>query len=136
MSGPTFSTLWICHILFRSCLSSPWETKKAVCQARMLSGRYRIEHLTKHWNIAHSDGNCCLQDCRRSDLVHSGSLENMLNLCPSLASARLQFCDFADSYFVLYPELSDMIRTCLSENPTQFWLDASVMPSVISASQI
>ena len=61
---------------------------------------------------------------------------DMLNVCPSLAPARLKFFIFAKSYLKIHPEISDLVETCLMESPIQFWLDASVIPSVISASQI
>ena len=38
-----------CHPIFRSCGSSPWEVEKGTSQARLLSGRYRVEALSGHW---------------------------------------------------------------------------------------
>ena len=44
-----FLGLTTCHPMFRLCCSSPREVKKASCQARLLSGRYRVEALSGHW---------------------------------------------------------------------------------------
>ena len=35
-----------CHPIFTTCGSSPWEVEKATTQARLLSGRYRMEALS------------------------------------------------------------------------------------------
>ena len=44
-----FMGLSTCHPLFRLCGSSQWEVEKAVSQARLLSGRYRVEAISCHW---------------------------------------------------------------------------------------
>ena len=52
-----------CHPLFTTCGSSPWEVEKATVQARLVSGRYRLEGLTGHWVSWNREGMCSLPDC-------------------------------------------------------------------------
>ena len=58
-----FLGLTRCHPLFRSFGSSPREVEKATTQARLMSGRYRLEALTKHWVPWNRTGLCALPDC-------------------------------------------------------------------------
>ena len=58
-----FLGLTKCHPLFRSCRSSPWELEKATTQARILSGRFRVEALTGHWVPWNREGMCSLPEC-------------------------------------------------------------------------
>ena len=44
-----FMGLSTCHPLFRLCGSSQCEVEKTVSQARLLSGRYRVEAISCHW---------------------------------------------------------------------------------------
>ena len=57
---PAYMSLSQTHALFTSCGSSPYEILKAVVQARYLSGRVRVESLTKHWDKTNKDGQGCL----------------------------------------------------------------------------
>ena len=52
-----------CHPIYSTCGSSPWEVEKATTQARMLSGRYRVEALTGHWVACNREGLCSLPAC-------------------------------------------------------------------------
>ena len=67
-----------CHPLFRSCGASPWEAEKATSQARLLSGRYRVESLTGHWVPGNREGLCTLPDCWGTSAAHKGSVECLL----------------------------------------------------------
>ena len=58
-----FLGLTKCHPLFSSCRSSPWELEKATTQARILSGRFRVEALTGHWVPWNREGMCSLPEC-------------------------------------------------------------------------
>ena len=49
---PAYMSLSQTHPLFTSCGSSPYKISKA----RYLSGRARVESLTKHWDKANKDG--------------------------------------------------------------------------------
>ena len=56
-----FLGLTKCHPLFRSCGASPWEAEKATTQARLLSGRYRVDTLSGHWIPWNREGSVLYQ---------------------------------------------------------------------------
>ena len=64
-----FMSLTRCHPMITSCASSPWEVEKATSQSWLISGRYRVESLTGHWNPGNREGLCTLPLC----LATSGS---------------------------------------------------------------
>ena len=63
---------------------NPYEIGKAVISARMLSGRYRTDYLSRHWSNRNPSGYCTLPGC----VEQIGSLEHLLLYCPALADAR------------------------------------------------
>ena len=77
-----------CHPIFWTCGSSPWEVDKATTQARLLSGRYRLESLTSHWVPWNREGMCSLPDCWKTAVAHEGTVQSFLLDCPSLSSTR------------------------------------------------
>ena len=60
------------HPLFEAA-NSPFEVRKAVVTARMLSGRYRTDRLARHWSKTNPSGLCLLPDCDGDSI---GSLEH------------------------------------------------------------
>ena len=74
---------------------------------------------------------CSLNMCQGSN-SHEGNIESFSLKCKSLEKARDDFRVFLDSYLVIHYELSDLINNCILSNPVQFYLDASVVPAVIS----
>ena len=126
------------HPIFSTCGTSAYKISKAVVQARYLSGRARIESLTKHWDTSNKEGLCLL--CKDTDAVPS-SLEHLLlgGGCPALSSARLSMMSFFNSYLVTHPYLFPILRDCWTSDDkilsTQFLLDCSVIPAVINACQ-
>ena len=123
-----------CHPLFRSCGASPWEVEKATSQARLLSGRYRVESLTGHWVPANREGLCNLPSCLGTAAAHRGSVECFLLSCPSLSVTREALLQYTLSYLQDNPLLL-LVEQCLSLAPAQFWLDCSTMPAIIMATQ-
>ena len=131
-----FLGLTRCHPLFRTCSSSPWEVEKATTQARLLSGRFRVEALTGHWVPWNKEGMCVLPDCWNTDEAHTGTVESFLLSCPSLSSPRDAMYDQAMSYISnKYPHLLSLVLECLEADPVQFLLDSSTMAPVITAHQ-
>ena len=86
---PAFMSLSTTHPIFTTCGGSPYQVVRATVQARFLSGRARVESLTRHWDNTNREGYCLLfRDlnpvlCTMEDLILSGG-------CPSLAEARCQ----------------------------------------------
>ena len=134
---PKFMSLSTTHPLFTTCGSSPYETKKAVIQARYLSGRARVESLTKHWDMSNKEGICPL-----CSLVYPtvGTIEHFLlsGGCPALVEARLSMLAFINAYLVPRPYLLPLFQALWEVEDSltmQFILDCSVIPSVIKKSQ-
>ena len=130
-----FLGLTKCHPLYRSCRSSPWELEKATTQARLLSGRFRVEALTGHWVPWNREGLCSLPNCWRTDHSHKGTVECFLLSCASLANTRAELGAFLSSFLKVNPGLANLVRQCLAISAVQFWLDCSTMAPVISAVQ-
>ena len=130
-----FLGLTKCHPLFRSCGASPWEAEKATTQARLLSGRYRVDTLSGHWIPWNREGLCTLPGCWGTPESHKGTLEAFLISCPSLATTRAGLEDYMSSFLKANPSLVNLVRQCLAISAVQFWLDCSTMPPVISAVQ-
>ena len=84
--NPNYMSLTKPHPLWLSCGSNPFEVNKAVVQARMLSGRYPTDQLSRHWNQQNRAGYCLLQGCSGKA---EGSLEHIILHCPALLSTRL-----------------------------------------------
>ena len=123
------------HPLFTSCGRSPWEVDKATTQARLLSGRYRLEAVSGHWTPWNREGLCVLPDCWATDHSHKGTVENFLLSCPSLSPTRQYLENYRQYFFQAKPHLFQLVQECLDTDPVQFWLDASTMAPVISATQ-
>ena len=131
-----FLSLTRCHPLFRSCRSSPWEVEKATTQARLLSGRYRLESLTGHWVPWNRDGLCTLPECWGTPASHKGTVQTFLLSCPSLSPTRLALAECTKKFLEAIPEVVPLVNVCLALDPAQFWLDCSTMSPVISAVQV
>ena len=134
--NPNFMSLSRTHPIFLTCGSSPYELSKAVIQARALSGRARVESLTKHWD-KNNDGICSL--CRNIRPTE-GTIEHLLLLggCPALVEARLSMISMIQSYLVPRPYLLPIFRSHFGNDDLttmQFLLDCSVLPDIISISQ-
>ena len=127
--------LKMCHPIFTSCGSSPWEVEKATSQARLISGRYRVEALTGHWTPSNRNGLCRLPDCWGTEASHKGTVEAMLMSCPSLSSDRADLMQFCWTFLSRSPKLTSLVKSCIDIDPVQFWLDCSTMAPVISARQ-
>ena len=84
MSLTSTSPIWT------SCRSLEFEVKKAVVQARMLSGRYRTCWLRRHWSD-HETGMCRVPGCTGDapgTLLHLATGQ-----CPGLAEATAAAVD-------------------------------------------
>ena len=132
-----FMSLTVTHPVFSSCGSSPYEVAKAKIQARCLSGRARIEALTRHWDPANKNGNCVLCVDEKPSL---GSLEHFLlsGGCPALADARLSMIEMMQAFLVPRQHLFPIFKEYWSQDndmKMQFLLDCSNLPLVIGLAQ-
>ena len=128
----SFLSLQFPHPLWSSCGANPFEVSKAVVQARMLSGRYRSDHLARHWT-SNKMGHCQLPQCIGKNAP--GTLEHILVSCPSLSECRQKMS-------ALWTTLCQENQTCArilnivastksEEALTQFLLDCSTVTCVI-----
>ena len=122
--------------LYTTCVSSPWEVEKAVTQARLLSGRYRLEALSGHWTPGNREGLCTLPECWGTSASHRGDVKSFLLSCPSLSVTRIELTISNLRFLHDHPHLEDLVRQCLVIDMVQFWLDCSTMSPVISAVQV
>ena len=131
-----FMGLTTCHPLFRSCGSSPWEVEKATTQARLLSGRFRLEALTSHWVPWNKEGLCTLPGCWGTPASHRGTVISFLMSCPSLTSTRLSLEVYMRNFLQANPHLTQLVSECLQSDPAQFWIDCSTMAPIVRATQV
>ena len=124
-----------CHPIFTTCGSSPYEVEKATTQARLLSGRYRVEALSGHWVPWNKEGFCSLPSCWGSYANHKGTVESFLLSCPSLSVTRADMLELCWTFLNRFPKVSSLARICFALDPVQFLLDCSTMSPVIKAKQ-
>ena len=125
------------HPIFTTCGSNPYEIKKAAIQAQFLSGKARVESLTKNWDKSNKDGICQL--CKLVEHV-PGTIDHILLAggCPALAETRQVMLAHIQAYLVPRPYLFPVFESLWGkEDKTtmQFILDCSVIPTVIKLSQ-
>ena len=97
---PSFMSLSSPHPLWTTA-KSPFEVRKAVITARMLSGRYRTDRLMRHWSRSNPEGFCRLPGCHGKD----GTLLHILLHCPALAETRANGISLWSSFLVSRPWL-------------------------------
>ena len=102
------------HPIWSTCGSNPFEIHKAVIQARMLSGRYVTEKLSRHWTD-NSSGLCTLPGCTGLDV---GSLEHLLLFCSALSEARLKIIELCHKVASESPELNNILNFALNDQTT------------------
>ena len=102
-----------------------------------MSGRARVESLTRHWDMSNREGVCPLCSVIKPSI---GTIEHFLlsQGCPALVEARLSMLSFFQSFLVPRPYLFPIIQSVWGHDDTltmQFLLDCSVIPAIIKASQ-
>ena len=132
---PCFMSLVTPHPLWSTCSSNPYEINKAVIQARMLSGRYITDQLSRHWT-SNKTGSCLIPGCSTQDV---GSLTHLLLHCTALQDPRNRMIELCLDVVKETPVIRDLIHDVL-HNPDynqlmQLLLDCSVLPSVITLKQ-
>ena len=132
--NPKFMSLKSPHPIWTSA-GSPFEVRKAVVAARMLSGRYRTDLLARHWSKTNPLGVCQLPGC---DGQHEGNLEHLLLNCPALSDVRSKviklWCNFMVPRQYLFPIVAQHTLGN-DELHVQFLLDPSCLPCVIAATR-
>ena len=131
---PAYMSLSSPHPMW-ACARSPFEVRKAVIVGRTLSGRYRTDHLARHWSTSNQAGVCQLPDCTGQE---PGTLEHILLYCPALEIVRSGviklWADFMVPREYLFPVFSCL--TFSEDSLMQLLLDPSCIPTVIAANQV
>ena len=126
---PKFMSLLCPHPILTTAGHS-YDTNKMIIQLRMLSGRYRVGALLKHFRSGHT-GICELCGSEEEDLSHI--LEPR---CPLLMERRILLLEYARSILQQSSTCSVIFEDILTtDNFVQFILDCSVLPVVIHAAQ-
>ena len=131
---PAFMSLTSPHPMW-ACARSPFEVRKAVIVARMLSGRYRTDRLTRHWSKSNPFGFCLLPGCSGQS---EGSLEHILLECPALQEARTGVIKLWSDFMLPHRHLFPVIAGLTSHEAShmQLLLDPSCIPEVIAANKL
>ena len=134
---PHFMSLSQPYPIWTTSKLNPYETSKAIVQAKMLSGRYRTESLCRFWS-SNSAGVCLLPACSTSNVPED--ISHILLHCSSLAQTRSKLITFFFNSCSKYPLLSDIITNFILSTDnhfkTQFLLDCSTLPDVIRQRQL
>ena len=122
------------HPMFTTA-TTPYESCKAVVQARMVSGRYRTEELCRHWS-SNEAGLCLATSCREQEAVET--IDHILRTCMALSTTRSRLLTYSQYYTMQHPGLSNIMTTyCTPSSPhfTQFLVDCSSLPLVVTTKQ-
>ena len=118
---PNFMSLVSPHPLWTTAGHSPSKVAMASVQASMLSGRYPIDKLTRHWSLKVT-GYCTLHDnCSNmmEDICH------VLQHCTALNVARLKLLDYTHSQI---KDLPQILQNLACPRFTNFLLDCFSIP--------
>ena len=123
-----FMSLTSPHPLFEAA-RSPFEVRKAIVVAKMLSGRYRTDQLARHWSKTNPMGLCLLPGCTGQS---PGTLEHILLYCQALKGTRSDMMLHWDKFLSVRPYLFPLIVDLTSNESSfmQLLLDPSSIPSV------
>ena len=128
---PNFMSLSKIHPLIATCGTNPYEVNKSIIQLKMLSGRYRSDALLSHFHTSNLPQ--CQLSCDSPDAV--GDLTHLLVQCSTLASRRIILFEYWEHLAASNPVCLDLIEKMKVAPPltlTQFLIDCSVMPEVLS----
>ena len=132
---PEFMSLSHPHKIWTTCGSNPFEIHKAVIQARMLSGRYITDRLSRHW-MQNQSGLCTIPGCTGLGI---GSLEHYLLFCPALSQARSKVISLLKKVAAESDLIGNIIEKVFTkqtpEHIVQFLLDCTSFPDIILLEQ-
>ena len=127
------------HPLWTSAGPSSHQVMMSTVQALMVSGRYRTEYFSRYWSN-NKKGVCKAPSCAELDNLED--LHHILVNCTSLEPTRQSLRSFTLNYCQSFEASQDVVSSLTSilhnsSDPlfSQFLLDCSVLPSVISSVQ-
>ena len=129
---PQFMSLLHPHPILSTAFHS-YDINKMVVQLRMLSGRYRVGSLLKHFSPSHN-GDCELCGQELEDLPHL-----LLPRCPHLLERKALLVEYANTVLssskVCLSIFTNILDNGDEDERVQLFLDCSAIPCVISANQ-
>ena len=128
---PEFMSLLRPHPML-STAGHSYDTNKMIVQLRMLSGRYRVGSLLRHFSPANS-GCCELCGLELEDLEHL-----LVPRCPALQERRRLLLDYMSSVLSKSEACAMIFEKMKERNEiqwVQFVLDCSVIPEILNAAQ-
>ena len=122
------------HPIWTSCSNNSYKVSKSVIEAKLLSGRYRSDRLTRHFQRNTSNG-----DCRICNEKVPSTIEHLLLQCHSLAATRCNMFNWVTERQDLSARTKAIISEIFSSTSVtdkiQLLLDCSCLPEVISSRQ-
>ena len=118
------------HYMWVLAASNPYECAKSSILAKMVSGRYRTDMLTRYWSNNRS-GYCRAPSC----LATPGTLEHLLATCPALNKTRQRMYQMWLERSVMFPALHATIRAVINateDTVTQFVLEPLSFSDILS----
>ena len=129
---PQFMSLLHPHPILSTAFHA-YDINKMVVQLRMLSGRYRVGSLLKHFSASHN-GDCELCGLELEDLSHL-----LVPRCPHLLERKALLVEYARSVLssseVCLSIFTNILDNGKEDEQVQLFLDCSAIPCVISANQ-
>ena len=133
---PEFMSLRSPHPLWLAAGSNPFESRKAVIAARMLSGRYPTDMLQRHWS-ENKRGYCLIPACIPTQ--SPGSLEHLLLHCTALRDTRQKLVSLCHRMSLGNLTLSTILLPALDSDDEkellQLILDCTAVPEVVTVTQ-
>ena len=126
---PLKSSLQQPHPMWTSTAGNSYECSKSTILARMVSGRYRTEMMTRFWSD-NRNGFCLAETCSKAQ----GDLEHLLVNCPALEHVRHRLHGLWCLKTMNFPPLHRLILKKLGSSPTslvKFILDSTSCPELI-----
>ena len=117
------------HNIWTSASDNSFECRKATILARMASGRFRSEYLTRHWS-RNRQGYCLSETCEMT----VGDLEHLLLHCPALAVVRERMWRMFFDHSVQFPALFHFLlrlERSMPEVKMQFFIDPAAFPELL-----
>ena len=121
------------HPMWTTTAGNSFESSKSTVLARMTSGRYRTEMMSRFWS-SNRQGYCLLHTCQQVP----EDLEHLLIICPALEHTRMRLHSLWCYKTVDCPPLHQLIITILGSSPTiqtKFILDSTSFPEIVSLRQ-
>ena len=118
------------HYIWTCAASNPFECSKSTVLAKMMSGRFRTEMLSRHWS-ANKAGYCRAPGCQQIP----GTLEHLLVICPDLDPVRERLYTMWLERTVMFPALHSIIRDVLGSDENlkvQFILEPLAFPLLLN----